>query len=390
MMDGGRKGERNGLSALWSHRGVVLSFRSMSPARAFWLSLALAAWSLASLGCAQVLGLDELTFEEADNELQAAPGDAGKESEAGTSIEGDAASPVVDERAFPTLLGPMKHIVARPDILSDTPYVVYDPDSGRVESHRVNLHLNRYEVAESWLWERDWSSVYEIPRAEGTMLIGYHAELGLAEHVPTDDDVGRQQAGELLAGTPGWTDIVPIETSEGWQVLAYSRDSGHYRFGRALLEDPEGSEVRTGTWPEPWTLLVAHPLEQGAAVLKYDADTGDAELEQLSGSAEAVGNTWRGNLGSGWTSIVSFPTGDGVLLLLYETEQGDAATGTMRLADEELSFQSLETSAWREGISHVVPMRLGSDPYAVTYSEDTGVAELRSVVPLEEPAAVVE
>ena len=249
MMDVRRKGECSRLVELWSRRVVVLNFRSMFPARAFWFSLALVGWSLASLGCAQVLGIDGLTFEEADDEHQDAPVDPGQESEAGTSVGLDAASPVVDERAFPALLGPMKHIVGRPDILSDTPYVVYDPTSGQVESHRVDVHRNRYEVAESWIWERDWSSVYEIPRAEGTMLIGYDAELGLAQQVPTDDDIGRQQAGEVLAGTPGWTDIVPIETSEGWQVLAYSRDSGHYRFGRALLEDPDGSEVRTGTWP---------------------------------------------------------------------------------------------------------------------------------------------
>jgi hypothetical protein len=389
MVDGCRKGKGSGVVERSSRKLGVLDYRFMSPARALFLSLALLGWGLASLGCTEVLGLDGLTFEEPDDDPSAGPGDAGVDSEGAISLGGDPASLAVDERRFPTLLGPMKYVVGRPDTLGDTPYVVYDPANGHLESHRVDAYLNRYEIAESWEWERDWSLVYQVPRAEGTMLIGYNAELGLAEQVPTDDDVGKQQSGELIAGTPGWTDLVPIATSEGWQVLAYSQDTGHYRFGRALLEDADGSEVRTGTWPDTWTLLVPHPLEQGAAVLKYDAGTGDAELEQLTGSAEQVGNRWRGNLGGGWSSIVTFLEGADVLVLLYEAEQGRAMTGTLSVSDD-LSLLYLESSAWREGISHVVPMRLGSKPYAMTYSEDTGVAELRTVSPLEDPLLALE
>jgi hypothetical protein len=361
----------------------------MSPVHASCLSIALAGWGLISLGCNQVLGLDGLTFEDPDADPEAAPADAGGDSEPLLSASGDDVITAVDEQTYPALLGAKKHVVGRPDTLGDSPYVVYDPSSGHVEGHRVDVTLNRYEIVSSWAWERDWSFVYQVPRTEGSTLVGYDAALGLAEHVPVDDDGGKQQAGERLAGTPGWTHLVPVETREGWQVLAYSQNGGHYRFGRALIEDQEGSEVRTGTWAETWTLLVPHPLEQGAAVLKYDADTGAIELEQLSGSAEDIGSRWRGRLGAGWTSMVAFPNGDQVLLLLYEADRGHVLTGTLSVADG-LVFVDRESAAWREGISHVVPLRLGSEPYALTYSEDTGVAELRTVTPLEEPPALVE
>jgi hypothetical protein len=58
--------------------------------------------------------------------------------------------------------------------------------------------------------------------------------------------------------------------------------------------------------------------------------------------------------------------------------------------DDTLALQTLDERAWRAGLSQIVPLWLDGAPFALTYSAATGVAELRTVDPLEDPAALVK
>jgi len=309
-------------------------------------------------GCAQALGLDTLSFE--DDEQEPKP-----------SIIGEV-------RDYPAQLGNHQLIVGRPDGLSDAPYLVYDPSSGSIQGHRANPSSKSYEVVEAWQWERQWSLVLQVPRLDGTMLLGYDGEFGLIERVPIDAQGARAAAGERLVGSVGWSHLVPIEFDGEWYILAYNHSTGHYRFGRAWPELESGGELLAGVWSNRWTSFTAHRVGEAAGVLKYDSQSGDAELEQLTGSNRS---TFTGNLGSGATSILSFSNAGEELLLVYYAN-GVVVVGSLD-SSAGLSFVPAEGTIWREALSQVTRIELESEPYAVTYIDTTGVAQLHTLSHLE-------
>lgn len=368
-----------------------LMSRARSPLPRAGRALALWAACCASQGCSQALGLGGLTFEDTDagDGIDAGVGgDSGATGapDAGAGDAGVGLGPIEIDSSlgstpphYPALLAPGSLLAGSPDTAS---YIVYHPPSGSVVKHDVDISNGSYEAGESWDWQSDWSMVLQIPHDEAAVLIGYDVQTGIAEHVVIDPQGLSTSDSERIAGSPGWTHFASVKTSSVWHNLVYNSDTGLYRFGPALADDAADGDVVTGTWDTHWTALVTVPIDDQVGALKYDALTGDVEVEQLTGSATELGSTWTGELVAGRNLLVPFTTAGGVLLLTYSPEDGAVETQWLTFA-EQLEVELEESKSWRIDLTQILPVWQGGVPHVVTYSADTGVAEVRDVLPLE-------
>lgn len=371
----------------------------MSRARSWWpiarrAALLVSAGSV-SLGCSQALGLEGLTFEDpaADEEAAGVNMDAGVQQDANTDTSSTLPSgplgPIaVDDSTYPRTIGKDNVLVGNPDP-SHPSYVLYNPASAEVVVHDVDFGNNRFDAGEPWQWEPDWSLLMQVPRNDGSVLIGYDDESGLAEQIGIDEDGASTNDSERVAGSPGWTHFVPLEVDGIWDNVAYSSASGQFRFGPALVADAQKGEIVTGIWDAGFTSLVPLPIGDEVGILKYDAQTGAAEVEQLTGNAAEFGTTWSGGLGAGYDMVLTFADADGLLLLTYSGELGEVKTAWVSLTDE-LVVEYFDFSVWRTNLSQIHPLGSASSTHVVTYSAATGVAELRTVLPLESTSAAVK
>jgi hypothetical protein len=295
---------------------------------------------------------------------------------------------ITDTQSYPRALPTGTVLVGTPGRANAT-YFLYDPGSGHVQKHAVDFGADRYDLGAGWDWEPGWSLLLLVPTDGGAVLIGYDAASGLAEHVAVDLDGAPVRAPERVAGSPDWTHLVPIPTDDAWYSVAYDTESGHYRFGPALLDDAADGEFVVGVWDPGYTALQPVPIGEEAGILKYNAATGRAEVEQLTGSAEALGTTWAADLGEGIDTVLCFAADAGSLVLLYRAELGQVATAWLTL-NGGLAFSGHESTPWREDLSQILPLWDASAPHALTYSAATGVAELRTVLPLEEFPTVLK
>jgi hypothetical protein len=340
----------------------------------------------ASAGCTAVLGLDDLSYDQdpSRNE-QLRPVDA-VSSDASTSPSGtsspDGSPSVLPGPSYPALWEDSQLLVFAAG--TQRTFSLYDRISGSLETHRPTPPY--YEVVQTWHWAPGFSSVLEIPvEPERSKLLGYDASSGMFQYVTVDDRDYLQ--GDMRAGTAGWTHMLALPLVDVWYLITYNRRNGHYRVGRT---DPDPKELPyAGTWQRNLTHLIDYRLESGeAAVLKFDSATGEAEIDQVVGN-DATVQLYRGDLGAGWTSLMAIERDYATELLLYDAQTGVVKLGLLEL-DDSLHFTVTRESLWREAISSMLPIAIDSQPFAVTHSVATGVADALSLDPLfaHEPPVV--
>lgn len=359
---------------------------------------------LGLVGCADVLGLDGLRFERAEDSL-VEPGTGGAGGEApgldpGTG--GDPNSPY-DVWGFPTAF-PRDALIAaavlpptlepRPEReLSSSSFYVYEPNSGRFTSHRLTA-TQREETVSPWL--PGFTSVLARPYDDELGVFGYDAGVNAVWSLvaPWDPWTGAgtnatppAMSGHSGDATSDWTHVTVLRHADDWRVVYYDTHTGDFQL---LLADPErmtesGREKVTGTWQSGWSTLVAYATEDGGhGLLKHDALTGRVEFDRFTEDGWALETVAAREWDSRWKLLLPFVADGKAQLVFYAPE------GTVAMADLREDLVAPDSGAsWPGRMTSLTLFEAGGALHALLYSSQTGAARRRQLHPLETDQVVV-
>ncbi len=360
--------------------------------------------SLALSGCADMLGLDGLTFERRVDEVRLDPNTTGGSDGAGGAFGSggltvgepapgagglDVGGPVPTLPRHPLALDPDVILVASPSLPK---YRVYEPGSGKIVTHEMALASPDSRdwgvmIGEPSQWKPGFSHVVEIPtEGGGSLLLGYEAESGLVDIVEDLDEPVLE--GEPSAGTPGWTQMFAFPYEERWLLFVYSADTGHFRLGPAEPGTADGKTIAMGDWEPGWTSVT--PFRHGgeAGLLKFDAATGEVQFDRLLALGEGTELAAEGSVEGDVSHLVAFESEGKQWVALYSRSSGAVSTGSFGDAPT-LQFTEESSNFWREGIDGLQRLDVRNVPNALTSSRETGVVDLISLAPLESSNPVV-
>jgi hypothetical protein len=334
----------------------------------------------ACVGCSDVLGLDDLSFDRRlSNE---APPAALQPSMDSGVVTLDAGDPLVPR--YPARWRDSQMLVMNAVPTRDDTYLVYDRSTGEIESHRATS--DTYRVTRIWQWVAGFTQVIQVPTDTGGVAwLGYHADgwLDYVAPVPTDTHV----IGESTAASPGRTHMIAVSAGASWFLLSYDTKTGNYRIGPIALNGPDAGAVYADEWATGWSSLLAYPLESGWAILKYNATSGAAELDTVNDGGEGTTLLHTAIFSPGWTTIATFQRGSQTRLLLYDAPDGNVAVAELDLSSG-MTLRTEYEEVWREQITAVETLQIGSAPFAVTHSGVGGIVDVVSLDPLDSSPAV--
>ncbi len=356
--------------------------------------LVLVSLGIGCSGCAEVLGLEGLTFDRSEEpaelheEVDDASGIGGQpESDgsggtserisiagAGAGVEGQRVPP--DE--YPKIWGPGALIATsyqglQPPTTAPDSLVWVKRGSGaellvlRMSAEQDDL-LGESRVSEGW------THLLAPRQRDQRILIGYQAGTGFLDwgSAPVADSPFESQR---IGGSPGRTHLVLTGPADGPSLFSYDAESQTYRIGPADLS-LASPEIEGGTWEGTWTDALAFAVGDQLGILRLNQATGDTEFLPLAEGALGAPQEWL-SLSSGWSIATSYRTDGGMNLLLYwgmmgalEIYSTDSATGDVSVEDEIL---------WRSGLSDIVPVTISDAPWALTYDSQSGTVDLQSL-----------
>lgn len=357
-------------------------------------------------GCADLLGLENLEFEQTSEEQTTAqPGGGGG---TGFVVPGTGgAPPSLDELwGFPANWPEAMIVAAQPPPFSGVPsaeerasssFHVYQPASGLLTSYR--LTTDGREIATSqWVPKEapHFSYVVLRPGAEALGLFGYYASTGRSEHAASFDpwnadwqsDPPRSLVTREYTGSAGWTHAVTLRHADGWRFLQYNQwdeelGMALYRMSLADVVRAEAENISAvgGPWEAGWSSLLAYDLGDGEhGVLKFNAETGVAELDRLSEDGWELSTVARSEWGLGWTHAITFLAEGEPQVVLYDAALGTVALGRL---DEELDFEVLESGLWETGWTSMTLFEVDGEGYVLNHNAATGEARVSPVPRIE-------
>jgi hypothetical protein len=357
-----------------------------------------------TLGCADMLGLGGLTFEQqATGGTSTAGGSSGGAEGGAGGLFGSGGQPI----QIPTETGGAPPILPKVtdeypstwtsgavitatwsgfglDALSEeSSFWVYEPVTGLLTSHRLDV-LEPDELGHSAA-KANWDFLY-APTVDGTTwLFGYAAPTGLVDYglAPLP---GQPFATAVEAGSPGWTHVLLAGDPDSPFLIVADRSSRTVRIGPAN-PNAEDALVTSVVWDEDFTELLAYRKESVDGLLRLDSVLGEVAFvpieDGMLGEVVELGLTPT----PGWSLAATFPTRDGAAALaLYR--RGDGSIETYHATTDPSSFLH-DSDLWRRDLSSIVPVIANGVPWALAFDATTGVADLRSLDPLE-PTLVVK
>ncbi len=257
---------------------------------------------LLPLGCADVLGLDGLTYESAEPETVAASGGtSGEEASGGTGaglnagIEtGNLGDPLPTDKSaimddFPATW-PEGTLFAFEPGVSEPYYFAYEP-----EAHRLSVLKVREgdDLITRTLWAEDltWTQLVVVSSEAGPVLRGYDP-VGLVERVSAFDEQGGFSIHSRQAANPSYSHLTCIHLEVGPMLFAYDENSGNYRGVPALSE--QSFPIVRGQLQAGRSKVTQMIWEGDPAVAFLDQESGTFEVfriptEELVADAPQVG-----------------------------------------------------------------------------------------------------
>lgn len=385
------------------------------------LIAALLAGVLTTSGCADVLGLDGLSFDRTTEPQQADPSlggsggepklvPPGKDEE--DELDGQSPPPPTQEElwGFPAKWPGVIPVAAQlpqslhpssPEEETASAFHVYEPATGRLTSHRL-LEDRREEIAASW--SPGFDLVDPRPGTTGVRLFGYTAEDGRNELSPPWDPWGAPEDdlaslyGEARYGNPGWTHVLPLRHGGGWRLVVHNELTGRYRVGPAITDAPESYDHPSigGAWEPGWSSLLPYDLGDGEhGLLKLSLGTGLAQLDvfsEVDGAPASIaeidwrGEEWFSRSDEPWTHALTFVVGEARGLLVYSAGSGRVLRGRL---DAELTFTVDAEAFWAEGWTSLTLVHARGKNYALVYDEERSVAQMSTLDPLSSAGIIV-
>jgi len=371
--------------------------------------------ALCTLGCADMLGLGGLSFDQEASGGSAAlasggvpgavggasggvgsggvgsggasggaPGSGGEIAVPGSGGRAQPPPSIADEYPITLRLGGQLVVTwpgVGPDPLPDnSTFWVYSAEAGTLSTHHLDTLLpdaqGDSEVPTTW-------DLLYAPHLKGvTWLCGYDAATGFLDSgLPPLP--GGEFAGDRRGGSGGWTHILLAGDPRSPFVIAADSTSRIVRIGPAD-PDAEDAQVTSITWEAPFTELV--PFRRGATdgVLRLDSALGAADFVPIEEGAFGQGVSLELDPPKDWSLAISYSSEHGSGLLLYYADDGEAYA----YQPTALDTYELESVLWPRGVTDLASVRADDEPWALTYDAETGVTDVRFLDPLEEDVVV--
>jgi hypothetical protein len=362
--------------------------------------------ALSTLGCADMLGLGGLTFEqEASGGAASAGGTLGAGGSTGGQTPASGGDGVTlgsgGDKIVPPPPPPPEFTDEYPMTwpadalvvstwhgfgsgrLDDTgAFWVYDPDAGSLTSYRLDL-LEPDLLGET-ITTFDAGLLY-APEVGGVpWLFAYDQPSGLVAYgpAPSGDETFEVDS---QAGSPGWTHLLVAGDPNDPFLIAADSIARLVRIGPANpnAEDPLVTSV---TWDSTFTELLPFRQEEQDGLLRLDSVSGEAAFVPIEAGllGEPVVLTLQAL--PGWSLATTFPMRGEAGLALYHGEDGSIETYFPDSAGELVVD---EQALWRRDLTAIVPVGADGESWAVAYDAATGIADVRELDPLD-PVIVVK
>lgn len=365
--------------------------------------------ALACTGCADLLGLDGLSFDQAEGPLvEPKPSESPAAGAGGTTSvlgpgTGGSAEELEDRWGFPEEWAPNALVVAAdlPPTLDPQPgpgpatsaLQVYDPASGELTSQRF-LAYDREERVSAW--EPGLTHAVARPHRDVLGIFGYRKSTGAwsfaAPFDPWAADVSEVATPEPVVAdsgdtTPAWTHITLLWHGGDWRVVYYDAESGDYNL---LLADPERMaeserEKTVGSWRPGFTGLYAYATPDGGhGLLSHDATTGEVVFSHFTDDGWALETVATRQWNPRWSLLLPFVAEGQARILFYDP----AGLANVDVLHEDLVAPDTGES-WPGKVTSLTLFHTQDVPRALLYSRGQGVAKQRQLHPFEGEPVVV-
>lgn len=340
--------------------------------------------SLASSGCADVLGLDGLSFDRTLEEDPAAPLTT-DEPLVGTGGEANVDLSAPDD-GFPLQVTRDVIVVGSPEPAVDSLFWLYARDAQTIASY----HLDRVGKlgVQDLPSETKLSHLSAFPSEEGTLLFGFDSQTGFVSSFEDVDGEGNVTIVDEDVGTTGRTHMTAFPWGQSWLALAATASDGHYRY---LNPNPKaGVDVVAGQWDPGLSSVMPYEFDGQTGVLRHDGESGRFQFHALEEYGKPLAFVFEVTVDVSATHVISSQDEGVPFVALYEQSSGTITTGSFGISEGDVQFFSWDSGSVREGLTSLVPVYLNGIPHAITYSDATGVIQLRSLSPLESSPVVVK
>lgn len=348
--------------------------------------------ALFSFGCADMLGLGGLTYDQGEGETTVRTGGApensgGTPEGAGGSVSGDGgvhtslgggSNGATSGVSF-LLLDREAQVAALPLPNESPGYFVFEPSSQ--ELSRVKADGTGSEVLATWDWPAldGFSHLAAVPFSEGITLIGYDRASGSTSQAILQGEGDFQILANDI-GTSGRTALLPLFTGAEWLAFVYSASNGNYRYFRPL--PAEDAALFAGSSEPGWTSIERFVNGDDVGVLKHNEATRLLQFDRFVALGAPLSSVFTLELDRAFSHMVTFG-GDSVLL--YQAGSGLVVTGKIVEEQGSVSFVETQKGYFRGDLSQIEPL---SGDIALTFSSASGRAVVRTLDPLENDPAI--
>lgn len=361
--------------------------RSMGFARFSILSLAVGA----TLGCADLLGLDEMSFEKRLEEEEPPATEVPPEEDDQVVSLGGARSgpdPVAVDSDFPRIVPAGVQFVSSPRVESQSRYWIYDPGARTIESLVLVSDGPDSNGTQSWNSLAPFTHLTVAPLGELDAVFGYDQKSGALSLVSDVDGMGEPTLLTEDVGSVGRDVVLSFPLGESYLVLSATSQDGHYRY---FNPDPETElDVVSGNWEAGFTSVVPFSYGGDEGVLRLDPMRGVLAFDRLAQYGQPLENVFETLAPGDAEILVSFFAEGSWRLALYEPTTGEIDVGDFSSAGEGAVYHSVETNSFREGLTSLTVVYSQGAPFAITFSPASAAAQIRSLWPLDDSSIVVK
>jgi|GEM_PF-3396270 len=302
---------------------------------------------LCATGCADMLGLNGLTYEQEPSPEPVAGAGGSEPIVGGTGggggdiavgqCEKDAAVPVSSEALV--VLNSMSDLRNR--------LWIYEPAEGELSSY-FNGDCGLQKLA-SRFWVaplgQSWTNMVVVPTDSGPMLVAYErgqGQIDRATEVSPDSELEIEHS----VGTAHLSELLAVSRQGEWQLLTYTAESGVYRW--LSVHRDATAPTGNGRMGENWTSLSAYHFDGHDGVLKFDQERQRIEFDAFPSESGPLEPVLQMDLPEEHRERewIPLPDAGSGLVLSYDSDLGQANLYGPRLLDENWFWDGATSEVW--------------------------------------------